>query len=129
MTREEFEELRSKQDLSDLHYPDAIDWMWDYCLFLGKFTDSKGRNYDLGIHYNGDKFGSELEFSDATVYDNQPGSYSSDFMNLDMIPTSVNKEKNTQRKTLLDWYKEIGFEARVECWYRLKTLLNKYKNE
>lgn len=91
MTREEFEELRSKQDLSDLHYPDAKEWMWNYCLFLGKFTDSKGRNYDLGVHYNGDKFDSE--FSNATVLDNQAGSYSSNFMNLDMIPTSIDGEK------------------------------------
>jgi hypothetical protein len=49
----------------DKFYPDANEWMWNYCIFLGKFTDSDGHNYDLGIHKN----------SAAIVYSNQAGDY------------------------------------------------------
>jgi len=121
MTRLQFEELRSKQDLSDLHYPSAKEWMWDYCLFLGKFTDSKGRNYDLGVHYNEEKFLSH-RFSNATVYDNYPGSYSSGNMNLEDVPAYVDNNPNIENKTMLDYYTENGFEALVECWNRLQKL-------
>lgn len=50
-----------------LFYPSAREWMWDYCIYLGSFTDSYGRNYDLGIH----------EKSAAIVFGNTPGDYSS----------------------------------------------------
>jgi hypothetical protein len=63
----------------DKFYPNADNWMWDYCTFLGKFTDSKGNNYDLGIYietwvHNGKEV---QDVSDATVYDNEDGSYTS----------------------------------------------------
>ena len=123
MTKKQFAALRAKQDLSDLHYNSAKEWMWDYCLFLGKFTDSKGRNYDIGIHFNGENCDLDYKYSDATVYEDNPGSYSSGFMNHNMIPTSVDGKPNTESKTMLDWYIEKGFEANVECWYRLQSLL------
>lgn len=53
----------------DLFYPDAINWMWYYCTNLGKFTDSNGNNYDLGVHVSRD------EVSAAIVFDNEPGEY------------------------------------------------------
>lgn len=58
-------------DLNNKFYPDADKWMWDYCTFLGKFTDSKGINYDLGVCIQ------KEEIINATVYGNQPGSYNS----------------------------------------------------
>lgn len=61
-------------DPNDKFYPDADDWMWNYCVFLGKFTDSKGRDYDLGI-YPGAKYG--RHYSAAIVYSNEPGDYAS----------------------------------------------------
>jgi hypothetical protein len=116
MTWEQFEELRSKQDLTNLHYPSAKEWMWDYCLYLGSFTDSKGRNYDLGVHRNGhDSFRSE--FSNATVFDDTPGSYSSGCMDLDVV-----KNINGKISTMYDWYLEHGFEAIIECWHRLQKI-------
>ena len=127
MTKKQFAALRAKQDLSDLHYNSAKEWMWDYCLFLGKFTDSKGRNYDLGVHYNREKFLSHT-FSNATVYDNYPGSYSSGVMNLNDIPDYLDNKPNTENKTMLAFYTEIGFEALVECWYRLQSLLKTLNN-
>ena len=99
MTKKQFAALRAKQDLSDLHYPSAKEWMWDYCLFLGKFTDSKGRNYDLGIHFNGEDRDLDYIYSDATVYEDNPGSYSSGYMNHNIIPTSVDNKPNTENKT------------------------------
>jgi len=33
-----------------LFYPTAREWMWSYCIYLGPFTDSSGKNYDLGIY-------------------------------------------------------------------------------
>ncbi len=128
MTKKQFESLRDKQDLSDLHYNSAKEWMWDYCLFLGKFTDSKGRNYDLGIHFNGEDRDLDYIYSDATVYEDNPGSYSSGFMNHNMIPTHVDGKPNTENKTMLDWHIEKGFEANVECWYRLQSLLKTLNN-
>lgn len=53
-------------------YPEAENWMWTYCEFLGKFTDSKGRNYDLGIYV-----GEKPYISAAIVWGNTPGDYSS----------------------------------------------------
>ncbi len=120
MTKKEFEKLRQNQDLSDLHYPDAKDWMWDYCLFLGKFTDSESKNYDLGVHFNGEQFDKDYFFSDATVFSNEPWCYYSGFLNLDQIVTN-----NGEKKTKLEFYIERGFESQIECWNRLQKLLQK----
>ena len=79
--KEKFEKLREKQDLSNLFYPEAKDWMWNYCLFLGKFTDSKGINYDLGVHFNGNPYANY--FSLAIVFSNNPGDYLSGDMDLE----------------------------------------------
>ena len=112
MTKDQFEELRSKQDLSNLFYPSAKEWMWDYCLYLGSFTDTNGDNFDLGVHYNGNKY-ENAEFSDATVYDDTPGAYFSGLFNNDMI--SAYKESNNRNG---------GFQSRIECINRLQNLLN-----
>jgi len=54
-----------------LYYPSARKWMWDYCIYLGPFTDSDGKNYDLGV------FISDDHFCNATVFGNEPEDYSS----------------------------------------------------
>jgi hypothetical protein len=56
--------------MEDLFYPSATEWMWNYCISLGKFTDSDGNNYDLGMYKT--PYGT---FSNATVYGNNPGDY------------------------------------------------------
>jgi len=117
MTKEHFEALRAKQDLSDLFYPQAIDWMWDYCLFLGKFTDSKGVNYDLGVHFNGESLTTH-QFSLAIVYSNEPGDYSSSYMDFNTI---VNCEG--EKMTFYECYKSRGFEHFIETWNRLQQIL------
>ena len=54
---------------TNLFYPSARDWMWDYCVYLGPFTDSKGYNYDLGVCIE------ENYLCAAIVYGNKPGNY------------------------------------------------------
>jgi len=87
-------------------YPDAIKWMWNYCEFLGKFTDSKGVNWDLGVHID-DKW-----VVGAIVDGNEPGDYYSpcfsvykegDYDNDDMVFTEAYLEtiKRAKKKKLL----------------------------
>lgn len=61
-----------------LYYPSAKEWMWNYCIYLGPFTDVEGHNWDLGIHIREDKEpGSTLHASNASVYGDEPGNYMS----------------------------------------------------
>lgn len=62
-------------DFSKKHFPSADEWMWDYCTFLGQFTDSSGDNYDLGIVLGSSDRIIIGEFSLAVVYGNDPGNY------------------------------------------------------
>jgi hypothetical protein len=55
-----------------LYYPSAKEWMWNYCVYLGPYTDKVGNNYDLGIYINTDSF---FEYSNASVYGDEPGNY------------------------------------------------------
>ena len=54
----------------NLFYPDARNWMWDYCMYLGPYTDKDGHNYDLGCY-----FGDSGEISAAIVCSKEPGVY------------------------------------------------------
>ena len=64
-----------------LNYPEAVEWMWNYCIYLGPFTDSEGYKYDLGIFL----YNNGLPNSAAIVYGNKPGEYlSGDFWNKEM---------------------------------------------
>ena len=52
--------------------------MWDYCVYLGPFTSSTGKNYDLGIAIL------ESQISAAIVHGDEPGNYSSGALTPDM---------------------------------------------
>ncbi len=53
------------------NFPAAKEWMWDKCIFLGKF-EHEGQKYDLGVH------AADVNNPDAAiVFDNKPGSYRS----------------------------------------------------
>jgi hypothetical protein len=52
-----------------LYYPSAINWMWDYCIHLGKFKNGK-HEYDLGVYC---PCAGDVSF--AIVYGNEPGDY------------------------------------------------------
>lgn len=53
-----------------LFYPSAIEWMWNYCIFLGSYISKDGTKYDLGIfiHPSG-------SVSAAIVYGDVAGNY------------------------------------------------------
>lgn len=74
----ELHEDSSKNNLlsnTPLYYPSAREWMWNYCIYLGPFTDSRGNNYDLGC------FISDYGYiSNATVYGNEAGQYMSGYV-------------------------------------------------
>ena len=62
-----------------LFYPSAREWMWNYCMYLGPYTDSKGTNFDLGVYFKNGKVNSF-----AIVDGNNPGDYfSGDFRDFD----------------------------------------------
>lgn len=112
-----FQSLRSMQDLSDLHYPAAKDWMWNYCLFLGKFSDSKGTNYDLGVLVS-DWQG----ILAANVYSNEPVSYKSGEL---VGETSWNGKVMTRLEYYqlqIDSYQFFQYEHYVETIKRCKQL-------
>lgn len=90
----------------DKFYPQANVWMWDYCTFLGKFTDSKGNNYDLGI-YTDDILKGNLRLSDATVLSDEPGDY-------------LSGEISQRHKN------ETTYENKLEIYRRLDILNIKY---
>jgi hypothetical protein len=75
-----------------LYYPSAIEWMWNYCIYLGPFTDLEGYNYDLGIHI---EYSDEMKmyfYSNATVYGNEPGQYKSgDFFGTEVTDEVVRR--------------------------------------
>ena len=63
-----------KIDQTDKFYPSADEWMWNYCTFLGKWTDPEtGDNWDLGIYLP-----KRIDTpSCASVYGDTPGNYNS----------------------------------------------------
>lgn len=54
-----------------LFYPQAREWMWNYCIYLGSFVCEDGTKLDLGIWMND----GERVPSAAIVYGNEPGEY------------------------------------------------------
>jgi len=76
--------------------PDDKFWpkhhMWTYCTFLGKFTDSKGENFDLGILLENDS----KNWCAAIVDGPNPEDYISgdDRMYMDYITIGIDWETN-----------------------------------
>lgn len=85
--------MENKINVEELYYPSAIEWMWNYCHYLGPFTDSRGNNYDLGIYI--DK--SDGHYSGAIVFGNTPGDYYSG-----QLIENNKHDDNPER----DWYEE-----------------------
>ena len=77
----------TNKNLIQLHYPKAINWMWDYCTYLGPFTDSNGDNYDLGF------VKSTTGLSAAIVHGNNPGNYFSGNLSMFGYDNDIADEK------------------------------------
>jgi len=90
-----------------LYYPSAKEWMWDYCIYLGPFTDSKGYNYDLGIYIDHNEEMQMTFYSNATVYGNEAGEYKSgDFFGNEVIDEVVCRANNLNLiKEKSSWHK------------------------
>ena len=60
-----------------LHFPEAIKWMWSYCVYLGPYTDFNGKHYDLGIYISPHKSNTNPNghISAAVVFSNEQGDY------------------------------------------------------
>lgn len=59
-----------KLNPDDFYYPNAINWMWNYCIPLGKYETEGGIKFDLGVYES-----PTGEVSYAIVYSNNPGDY------------------------------------------------------
>jgi hypothetical protein len=71
-----------KNDEEKYFYPEAEHWMWNYCIFLGKFVDSRGEKWDLGIHVRDNELHKDkVVISGAIVNGNEPGDYYSPCFN------------------------------------------------
>lgn len=90
-----------------LFYPSAINWMWNYCTYLGPFIASDGSKYDLGIFEN----------SAAIVYGNEPGNYYSG--ELDLFSQQIHRpkdeayEETRKRARMLGLYKKQIMEKKL----------------
>lgn len=91
-----------------LYYPSAREWMWNYCIYLGPFTDSNGENYDLGIHISYEEIFKNHHYSNATVYGNEAGEYmSGDFFGFEIVDEVVRRANNLnliEQKS--NWHKD-----------------------
>ena len=60
-----------------LHFPEARNWMWDYCMYLGPYTSASGIDYDLGVCFT------DIGISLAVVHGNEEGEYISGLLNVE----------------------------------------------
>ena len=84
--------------MTRLFYPSATTWMWTYCTYLGPFTDSEGKNFDLGV------FGD----SAAIVYGDRAGQYySGELKDFGLLPNVHSEiyEETRKRAQYLGLYK------------------------
>lgn len=49
------------------HYPQADNWMWNYCQYLGSVLDVDGRPYDLGVWTSSDKIQISFAIVDGPI--------------------------------------------------------------
>ena len=77
-------ESRINRQTGPYYFPGAFNWMWDHCIFLGKYFDRAP--YDLGVYV--DKRGLPHY---AIVCGNEGGDYISGLMFI-YQPQSVQKE-------------------------------------
>jgi len=94
----------------DFFYPEAKDWMWNYCLPLGKFTDSRGRNYDLGVYINDDDVPTNMRISAAIVSSNEAGDYYSG-----SVIERGNVKYNINETDVVAQYEEKFIETLKRC--------------
>jgi hypothetical protein len=70
-----------------LFYPEAREWMWDYCVYLGPYTNKSGENFDLGVY-----MGEKDMISLAVVYGPHDGNYISGMLQCIDVTSEVYAE-------------------------------------
>lgn len=78
----------------DRFYPDNP--VHEYSIFLGKFTDSQGRNFDLAIYDTNSSIpysDYQPDWCDATAHSNEPGDYSSGELRASLIAITEREHK------------------------------------
>lgn len=101
------EQYTPKNNTLHLFYPSATEWMWDYCIYLGSFIDSRGTKFDLGIYID-ERDESADRILAAIVYGDEPGNYYSGELNrfgLDGHPMDEKYEETRRRAENLGYYK------------------------
>lgn len=71
--------------------------MWNYCTYLGEYTNRNGRRYDLGVHIAKD--GTQ---SLAAVYGSFPGEYISGHLNVPSVNEDFAEVKAEVKRRLQD---------------------------
>lgn len=97
---QEIDSLVEKQRKQPMYYRRAVNWMWDYCVCLGKYVDKEGRKCDLGIHIA--RRDRPRIYSDATVWSNKPGDYSSGDLVEDKIEYHDEKNRTDETRFYID---------------------------
>lgn len=116
MTKQKFNSLRDKQDLSDLHYSSTLkSSFWNNKLSLGKYTDDEGMNYDLAVKFLPDTLHFYSKFETFIVFQD----YIND--NISYFYFGICTE------SIYNWFKEkLPFRKHyIESWERLQKLLTK----
>lgn len=67
--------MNNPLNITEFEYPNHH--IWDYCIPLGKWTDSEGRIHDLGLYVNNDTKLERFKYSKASVCGNEPSDYRS----------------------------------------------------
>lgn len=87
LTKETLTKETKKLNPDDFYYPNAINWMWNYCIPLGKFRRSDGVKFDIGVYKRPDRI-----VSYAIVYGNHEGSHDTNEIRVTQNLTETEKE-------------------------------------
>ncbi len=78
---------------NDKFFPAHNNIIWDYCVFLGKYTDKNGKKWDLGICIDDDG-----EIFDASVFSNVPHDYKSGKVIFDEESDDIDQMRELKRR-------------------------------
>jgi len=92
---------------SGLYWPNQLNYLWEYCHYLGSIVDSNGRKLDLGV-CGSCACSLPGEVSDATAYGNEPENYRSGPLK---IILGGSERWQRERDTKDPYYKELFFRA------------------
>lgn len=80
-----------------MYFPEAKNWMWNYCLYLGEYEDN-GERYDLGVYIHPKR---KDDVSFAIVYGPEDGQYiSGPIENAQYFLDSKEPRHNAYRETI-----------------------------